>query len=141
MTDKKYAWCILHTAGITAEKIKAEAGGQFTDADIENTLKAYQVVDGAKVLISLEPLYKEDSGYPLVGCNDDVDEKLKMFFYYLEQDSFMGCYQEDFDQFEKDWKDKSYEPDGCISFKPEDVEIIETIQPGNKGTPNFQEGT
>lgn len=129
MSDKKYAWCILHTADITAEKIKAGSVGEITDADMENMLKANQAVDGAKVLISLEPLSKEENSYPLVGWNDDVDEKLKMFFYYLEQDSFMGCYQDDFEQFEKDWNDKSYEPDGCISFKPENIEIIETVEP------------
>jgi hypothetical protein len=129
MSNKKYAWCILHTADITAEKIKAESVGKITDADMENMLKSYQAVDGAKVLVSLEPLFHEDSGYPLVGWNEDADEKLKSFFYFLEQDSFMGCYQNDFERFSKEWDSKEYEPDGCISFKPENIEIIETVEP------------
>ena len=138
MSDRKYAWCILRTANITEEEIEAGSVGEFTDSDIENMLKAYRVIDGAKVFISLEPLRGEDSEYPLIGWNDDVDEKMKMFFYYLEQDSFMGCYQDDFERFSKEWYSKEYEQNGCISFKPVNVEIIETVKPENEGASKFK---
>lgn len=132
MFDKNYVWCILHTAGITAEKIKARSTMKVNDADIESMLKAYKSVDGAKVLLSLEPFIAEDRRYPLVGWNREEDEKLKMFHYYLEQDSFMGCYQDDFEQFEKDWNSKEYECDGCITFDNEDIEIIEFLKPESR---------
>ena len=49
-------WCILHTANITAEKIKAGQDttfGEMTDEDVENWLKAYKEVDGVKAMMKL----------------------------------------------------------------------------------------
>ena len=68
-----------------------------------------------------------DSGYTLIGWNNDADEKMMMFYYYAEQDSMMGCYQDDFERFKNEWQNKGYEPDGCIVFDPDNVEILEEI--------------
>lgn len=134
MAEKsKMAWCVLHTDDITADKLRNAQNSDFValePEDIENLLKAYKAINGAKVVMILDEIIPGDGGYHLSGWNDDQDEKMMMFFYYLEQEPFTGIYLDDFKRFKKDWKSKEYESDGSISFKPENVEIIENFSQG-----------
>ena len=43
----------------------------------------------------------------------------------MEQDSMFGLYIDDREQFDKDWDNNDYEPDGCHYLETENVEILE----------------
>lgn len=50
--------------------------------------------------------------YVFLGLADE--EKNKDLFYLIEQDSMVGRYIEDWEEFEADWDAGRYEMDGCI---------------------------
>lgn len=127
MIEMKFMEAVLHTAGITVEQLLADQYGNFgemTYNDIQNWLKACKEADGAKVLVTVDKRSDGKNEYTLMSWDKDSDEKMKMFYYYCEQDSMFGCYQDDFEQFCDDWDRHEYEPDGCMVFQQENVEII-----------------
>ena len=65
----------------------------------------------------------EDGTYVFLGLKDK--EKNKEVYYMMEQDSSMGVYIDDREEFDKDWDSGNYEPDGCHYLNPENVELLE----------------
>lgn len=52
-------------------------------------------------------------------------EKNKDLFYLIEQDSMIGRYIGDWEEFEADWDAGCYEMDGCIYLDAESIALIE----------------
>ena len=65
----------------------------------------------------------EDGTYVFLGLKDK--EKDKEVHYMMEQDSSMGVYIDDREEFDKDWDSGNYEPDGSYYLNPENVELLE----------------
>lgn len=65
----------------------------------------------------------EDGTYVFLGLKDK--EKDKEVHYMMEQDSSMGVYIDDREEFDKDWDSGNYEPDGCHYLNPENVELLD----------------
>ena len=65
-----------------------------------------------------------DGTYVFLGLKDK--EKDKEVHYLMEQDSWVGVYIDDREEFDKDWESGNYEPDGCHYLNPENVELLES---------------
>lgn len=69
-----------------------------------------------------------DGTYVLLGLTNE--EENKKLHYMFEQDSLMGVYIDDWENFNKDWDSGDYEPpDECYYLNPEHVELLENEKP------------
>lgn len=124
MEKEKIMKAILHTKGKTDEQILKD-GGMVSKDDIE-VIRAYMDAwDGVEVLV--RPCFDGD-GYVMVGWDEsdvEINAKVKEAVYLMEQDPVFGTYIDSREEFDHDWREAKYEPDGCISFDEQDVEIFE----------------
>ena len=60
-----------------------------------------------------------------VFCRLADAAKNKDLFYLIEQDSMIGRYIGDWEEFEADWDAGCYEMDGCIYLDAESIALIE----------------
>ena len=77
----------------------------------------YELMDG-----EIAYVYKseaEEGKYVFCGLADPG--KNKDLFYLIEQDSMIGRYIGDWEEFEADWESGAYEPDGCIYLDLRDI--------------------
>ncbi|WP_338754261.1 hypothetical protein [Bacillus sp. FJAT-52991] len=116
----------LNTGGKTSEQVRNEFDGSApSEEEIQNWIKAYNLVDGIEVVVMESGIYE---GYTLAGWGHDVDEKVREFVYLVEQDPVFGTYVDEREEFMNDWENEEYEPAGSLVFKNEDVEIIEELK-------------
>lgn len=77
----------------------------------------YELMDG-----EIAYVYKsgaEEGKYVFCGLADPG--KNKDLFFLIEQDSMIGRYIGDWEEFEADWESGAYEPDGCIYLDLKDI--------------------
>ena len=60
-----------------------------------------------------------DGKFVFLGLEDE--KKNKELFYMMEQDSMMGAFIDDREEFDRTWDDGHYEPDNCFYLEPENV--------------------
>lgn len=118
------------TAGKTIEEIKGDYDGGIGQApseeEIQDWIKAYDTINGIKVVVMKSPL--DDDGYSLVSYDKSDDWKIRDFTYQTEQDSFFGTYIDEREEFLKDWEAGDYTPMGSWVFKQTDVEISRELK-------------
>lgn len=110
---------VLHTGTMTAERIKTEAP-ELADADIWAVEKLYSIMDGQTAFVM--PSFITAGEYILIGLTDW--EQDKEVHYLIEQDPETGCYIDQRQEFDHDYDNGEYCPDGCFCLKGEHVEII-----------------
>ncbi len=120
MGKEKIMKAILHTKGKTDEQILKD-GGMVRVDDVEMIRAYMDAWDGAEVYV--RPCF-DGNGYVVVGWPAEADAKVKEAFYLMEQDPVFGTYIDDREEFDHVWSKGEYEPDGCVSFDEDDVEII-----------------
>ena len=120
MGKEKIMKAILHTKGKTDEQILKD-GGMVRVDDVEMIRAYMDAWDGAEVYV--RPCF-DGNGYVVVGWPAEADAKVKEAFYLMEQDAVFGTYIDDREEFDHGWSKGEYEPDGCVSFDEDDVEII-----------------
>lgn len=95
------------------------------DPDYQLWKKIYEYMDGETAIVMKST--SGDGTYLFLGLKDK--EKNKELHYMFEQDSFIGVYIDDREEFDKDWDSGDYEPDGCHYLNPENVEFLESEKP------------
>lgn len=124
----KYFKCRLKTGGKTIEQIREQNKGQgMTWRDFEKIQLGYNYFDGVELLLSLWD-YDNESCYHVSGWGDDVDSKMMMGMYYMEQIHPAPMYKDNFDKFTDDWRAGEYDPGMPFCFDKEDVEELEVLQ-------------
>lgn len=119
----------LKTAHLTADYVKTQITfGEASEDDINNWLKSYQSFDGVYVYLT----HSEGSEYGLMGWPEESDKKVMMAVYYMEQDSLMGTYLDDFERFKGNWDSQEYDSDAAITFPADQVEVIQVLTPKSK---------
>lgn len=115
MTAKK---ALLNTEFITEEWIRERnKSWKFTQEDIERSLKAKKLLNGQVAILSSETFGLDGADYPIYGLeNDDV---FKEYVWLLEQDPLFGTYIDDRENFDKDWENGDYSPDGVLTIPEE----------------------
>lgn len=115
MTAKK---ALLNTEFITEEWIRERnKSWEFTQEDIERSLKAKKLLNGQVAILSSETFGLDGADYPIYGLeNDDV---FKEYVWLLEQDPIFGTYIDDRENFDKDWENGDYSPDGVLTIPEE----------------------
>ena len=118
----------LHTGGKSLEEIQRDCEGQgLTPQDIMNIQKANEQFDGVQLYLSLWD-YDNYGVYHLYGWQDDVDEKMMMGIYFMEQVHPFPQYKDNLEGFIKDWKAKEYEPGSTLCFDKAQVEELGVVQ-------------
>lgn len=95
------------------------------DPDYQLWKKIYEYMDGETAIVMKST--SGDGTYLFLGLKDK--EKNKELHYMFEQDSFIGVYIDDREEFDRDWDSGDYEPDGCHYLNPENVELLESEKP------------
>ena len=115
MTAKK---ALLNTEFITEQWIRERnKSWEFTQEDIERSLKAKKLLNGQVAILSSETFGLDGADYPIYGLeNDDV---FKEYVWLLEQDPIFGAYIDDRESFDKDWENGDYSPDGVLTIPEE----------------------
>lgn len=136
MADFKLIFAILHTSDMTVEKIKAESP-EVSDADAQNLANVFAIMDGQKSV--LLPSWADDNDYSFVGLADrSTDRELS---YRMEQDSFVGCFVDQREEFDTEYDSGNYSRDVSFCFNKKYAEVIpekewvalvETEQSGGK---------
>lgn len=114
----------LCTGGKTADDIISEHEGDVTEKEIQEWIKAYNLIDGKEIIVA----DIRDDRYTFFSWLDEDDAAFRDFIYQAEQDDFFGTYLDDREEFLKDWKEGRYEPTGSLGFDKNDVEIIEELK-------------
>lgn len=121
----------FQTAGKTSEEIRSEfddsIGPPPTAKEIELWKKTLNTIDGTELFVTNSFLSSGDM-YTIISWPDESDEKMMEFVYAAEQDSMFGTYQNEREQFIKDWKAEKYEPTGSLSVSASDIKIIEEMR-------------
>lgn len=115
------------TGGKTIDEIRNQHANQNLKVEeLENIKKAYEILDGVELYLSLWD-YDNEETYHLHSWDDEVNEKMMVATYYFEQVSFSTRYLNNREKFIKDWKNNKYKPMGSLCFEKEDVEVLEMI--------------
>ncbi|MEI3605950.1 hypothetical protein SPD48_09630 [Pseudogracilibacillus sp. SE30717A] len=124
----------FQTAGKTSEEIRSEyddsIGPPPTTEEIELWRKTLIALDGTELFVTNSFLSSGDR-YTIISWPNESDEKMMEFVYAAEQDSMFGTYQNEREQFIKDWKTEKYEPSGSLSVGASDIKIIEELRRSN----------
>ena len=100
---------------LNTERMLDEANPQDDDYNLWKNI--YELMDG-----EIAYVYKseaEEGKYVFCGLADPG--KNKDLFFLIEQDSMIGRYIGDWEEFEADWESGAYEPDGCIYLDLRDI--------------------
>lgn len=121
------------TAGKTTEEIRGEfdnsIGPPPTQREVELWKKTLDDIDGAELFVTNS--FHSGDRFTIIGWPDESDAKMMEFVYAAEQDSMFGAYQDEREQFIKDWKEERYEPSGSLSVGASDIEIIRRMERNN----------
>lgn len=124
----------FQTAGKTSEEIRSEfddsIGPPPTEKEIQLWKKTLIALDGTELFVTDSFLSSGDR-FTIISWPNESDEKMMEFVYAAEQDSMFGTYQDEKEQFIKDWKADKYEPSGSLSVSPSDIEIIRELERSN----------
>lgn len=119
------------TAGKTTEEIRSEyddsIGPPPTEEEIELWRKTLINLDGTELFVTDSFQYSDDR-FTIISWPDESDAKMMEFVYAAEQDSMFGLYQDEREQFVKDWKAEEYEPSGSLAVSKTDLEIIKEMK-------------
>ena len=111
---------VFHTKGM--EKALSDYK-EMSQADKDRLQKAFEILDGKPGYVTRA--YDNDE-YHFIGCEDD--EVAKEFMWLMELDDTFGQYSEDErEQFDSDWENDTYYPDGLISILDGYFEIAKTF--------------
>jgi len=91
-----------------------------TDRDYPLWDKIEKYMDGEIALVSKSLI--EENGYIFLGLRDKL--KNKELHYMMEQDSMMGCFIDNREEFEKVWDSGDYSKDECFYLDSEYVEEL-----------------
>lgn len=118
------------TAGKTNEEIMSEydesIGPLPTNEELELWKKTLIAIDGAEVYIT-DSIFGTEDRMALVGWPQKSDSAIKEFVYAAEQDPMFGKYQDEREQFNRDWVADEYEPVASLTVSASDIEIIEQL--------------
>ena len=120
----------LHTGGRTYEHIKQELKGQgFTCNEMKAMVREGQRFDGLVLYLSKWNWDNHESWH-LYNWEDKDDEAVMLGLYETEQyhPDAKTRYRNDFEKFQKDWKNEEYDPGMTFTFKDSEVEVLETVQ-------------
>ena len=120
----------LHTGGRTYEQIKQELKGQgFTCNEMKAMVRVGQRFDGLVLYLSKWNWDNHESWH-LYNWEDKDDEAVMLGLYEAEQyhPDAKTRYRNDFEKFQKDWKNEEYDPGMTFTFKDSEVEVLETVQ-------------
>lgn len=116
----------LQTGRKTPEQIKKDFEGYTpSEEEIKGWIKAYDLIDGIEVVVMKS---WTGNGYTLAFWQDEDDAKIRDYIYQIEQDEMFGTYNDQRDEFLRDWDSDEYSPTGSFVFNEEDVEIIEELR-------------
>lgn len=87
------------------------------DGDRKLWESIYDLMDGETAYV----LKSRANDGKYVFCRLTDAGKNKDLFYLIEQDSVIGRYIGDWEEFEADWEAGCYEMDGCIRLDAEDI--------------------
>ena len=93
---------------LNTERMLDEANPQ--DDDYNLWKKVYELMNGEDAFVYESSIEKGK----WIFCGLVDGKKNKDLFYLIEQDSMIGRYIGDWEEFETDWESGAYEPDGCI---------------------------
>ncbi len=110
---------ILHTSGLTAERLKS-MWPEAPESDAQNMEKAYALMDGQEAL--LVPSWYEKGEFIFIALKDR--ERDKEVHYLLEQDSEVGCFINQREEFDQIYDSGDYSRDVNFCLKSDQVEII-----------------
>lgn len=102
---------ILHTIGMFDDMEK--------DSDYHTWKEIEEIMDGEKAIVVPSGISNE---YVFIGLLDN--DKNKEIFYRKEQDSVIGMYINDRQEFDRAWHSGEYDPDGALYIKQKYVEMI-----------------
>ena len=85
------------------------------DCDYDLLQKIAEFMNGETALVIESAA--NDGQYVFLGLTDA--EKNKELFYMFEQDSIVGLYINDREEFDKAWDSEEYEHDGCFYLEPQ----------------------
>ena len=102
---------ILHTIGMFDDMEK--------DSDYHTWKEIEEIMDGEKAIVVPSEISND---YVFIGLLDN--DKNKKIFYRKEQDSVIGMYINDREEFDRVWHSGKYDPDGALYIKQKYVEII-----------------
>lgn len=114
---------ILHTGSETAEQIQTKTP-ELSESEVENWAKVYSLMDGQVALVI--PSFLSKNEYILIGLRDR--ERDREVHYLIEQDPEIGCYINQREEFDRDYNNGEYAPDGNFCLSENQVEIIEEME-------------
>lgn len=119
MADLKLVFAILHTSEMTVEKIKTDSP-DIPDADAQNLAKVFAMMDGQKAV--LLPSWADDNDYSFIALADkSANRELS---YQMEQDSFVGCFIDQREEFDTEYDSGDYSQDFSFCFDKKYAEVI-----------------
>lgn len=126
MNEIKLYRAILHTGGKTRQDIRdRNQEWNFSEKDIDDAIAYYDAFDGMPIFCTKGFF---ESEYVFLGCADNAyADRLKEASYCMEQDSMFGKYINQREEFEKDWDNGDYEPEGNWTFDDDEIEILEAL--------------
>ncbi|WP_313891144.1 hypothetical protein [Psychrobacillus sp.] len=128
MTQERKFIAILKTGNKTIEDAKNVYEGSIgtvTQADYDNYIQRMAAINGARVLLVEDNMSGENFG--VISFHDDSLDKYKEFCYLAEQDPYFGSYENNREEFEKDWSAGDYEFTGMLEVTTSEVEILEEV--------------
>lgn len=112
------------TGDKTVEEIKENFSGPISNKEAAEWKEVFELISGAEVIVT-NSFTRER--YSIIGWPEESEEKIKELIYLAEQDMYFGTYQNEREQFMKDWAAGTYEPAGSLALDEEDIEVIKEL--------------
>lgn len=112
--------CKMNFENITDEEIMKNCAYRN---EVEGVRKFYEKLNGLEIYLSLWN-YDNYECYHLSTWKDEVDNAMMEAFWIFEKE--FGVY-DDYEEFQKDWKEGEYDSGGSIVFPKSCVEELEVI--------------
>jgi hypothetical protein len=93
--------------------------------DKQHFVNTLQAMNGVELLMGKSD---DDDSYSVWGWKDDADPMMMEAMWHAHQDSMFGLYKNDREQFEKDWKDGSFDHGGAMGISDEYVRPIKKVE-------------
>jgi hypothetical protein len=119
MSKFEIIFAILHTADLTAEKIKAK-DPNMSGEDAQNLEKVFAIMDGQHAVMC-PAIDGSDEYYGYCGVADP--KAAKEICWLMEQDSMLGCFT-DREDFDKIYDSGEYDTGAGFCIEKECAEII-----------------